>query len=296
MPESREVKFRVTNGLSLAGLSWGESHPRKVLALHGWLDNAASYHSLANKLANDYHLVAMDFAGHGLSSHRPEGVRYHLLDNVDDVIQFADALGWDEFCLMGHSMGAGIATYTTAAFPERIKALILLEGAGTHATPPDEAPGVLRKAVRDMERTPDLRKPIYPTLADAVKARTSVVGSISEQAAEWLCERGTHFVNAEKPGEGVTWTSDPRLRMSSAIRLTEPLVQGFMQQIECETLFVGADNGFWGRMPAIQERLKLIRQLTQVSLPGNHHHHLEPDTCAAVADAILGFLAEQGKA
>ncbi|MCG8668664.1 MAG: alpha/beta hydrolase [Pseudomonadales bacterium] len=282
---AHEITIEACSGLTFSGLSWGDHHDAKLLALHGWLDNAATHSNLAPKLAEHYHVVALDFAGHGRSNHRPVGVRYHLLDNVDDAIQCADALGWDTFTLMGHSMGAGVSTYITAAFPERIEKLVLLEGVGTHATEPKQAPETLKNAVKDMIRAPHIEKPVYPTMEKAVKARCSVVGSISETAAQTLCERG--LMNVEG---GYTWSSDPRLKMSSALRLTEPLVEAFVASIQCPALFVGAEQGFWGRMPAIDQRLQLIPNLSRAMLPGNHHHHLELDTYEAVADAVLDFL------
>lgn len=287
MHEPQEIDLQVSSGLTLSGLSWGADNTQKVLALHGWLDNAATYLNLAPVLAEHFHVVALDLSGHGRSHHKPIGVRYHLIDNVDDVIQAADALGWDEFYLMGHSMGAGISTYTAAAFQDRVTKLVLLEGIGTHATDPAQAPETLNKAVKDMMRAPNIKMPIYPDIAAAIKSRTSVVGSISESAAEMLCERGLKKVEG-----GYTWSSDPRLKMSSAIRLTEPLVEGFLKQINCPTLFVGADHGFWGNMPAIKNRLDLVENLQRVSLPGNHHHHLEPDTFGAVAQSVLAFLSK----
>ena len=52
------------NGLKLAGLSWGKPGDRPLLALHGWLDNAASF-SLLAPLMTGYHVVALDLTGHG---------------------------------------------------------------------------------------------------------------------------------------------------------------------------------------------------------------------------------------
>ena len=66
-PTPIERRFRAY-GQELAGLQWpGEGEP--VLALHGWLDNAASFQPLAEPLGHP--LVALDFAGHGHSEHRP---------------------------------------------------------------------------------------------------------------------------------------------------------------------------------------------------------------------------------
>ncbi len=102
---AKEKKFHVF-GQTLAALSWdGEGEP--VLALHGWLDNAASYIPLASQWQRP--MVALDFSGHGHSDHRPDGVVTHLVDHVRDVLAVADQLGWQRFTLVGHSMGAGIA-------------------------------------------------------------------------------------------------------------------------------------------------------------------------------------------
>ena len=146
---------------------------------------------------------------------------------------------------------------------------------------------MLRKAIKDLERTPKIQKPVYPDLEAAITARTQAVGIISREAAKSLCHRGT----AEVEG-GVTWTSDPRLKMTSAMRLTEPLVEAFIKKIECPTLFVGAEQGFKDRMPNISERLELLAQAKVVTVPGNHHHHLEKDTFAAVGEQVLTFISE----
>jgi pimeloyl-ACP methyl ester carboxylesterase len=74
-----------------------------VLGLHGWLDNVATFAPLLPLLA-DLQIFAIDLPGHGLSEHRPSGVRYHLLDYVPAALESADALKLGEFILMGHCM------------------------------------------------------------------------------------------------------------------------------------------------------------------------------------------------
>ena len=68
-----ELEIR-THAMTLQGLQWGkldrEDQP-KVLALHGRLDNAASFSGLAPLLAKEgYHVVAPDLPGHGRSPER----------------------------------------------------------------------------------------------------------------------------------------------------------------------------------------------------------------------------------
>ena len=62
---ARERTFDL-RGLRVAAIEWGADGARPVLALHGWLDNAASFARLAT-LLDRLHLVAIDLPGHGRS-------------------------------------------------------------------------------------------------------------------------------------------------------------------------------------------------------------------------------------
>ena len=62
------VSFQLSN-INLSGWRSGPSDPTPVLCLHGWLDNANSFLPLAAAMSTQS-LLAVDFAGHGLSSHR----------------------------------------------------------------------------------------------------------------------------------------------------------------------------------------------------------------------------------
>lgn len=281
---TEEIRVNV-RGLELAAKQWGDADLPVILALHGWLDNAATYDRLAPMLQG-YRVIAMDFAGHGYSGHRPEGVRYHLLDHVDDVIGFADAMGLERFILLGHSMGAGIATYTAAAFPERVEKLILLEGIGSHSSPAADGPTILRQAVEEMKKAGAKRKPVYEAKEEAISARAQSIGGISEDAAMVLCSRGL-----EKVEGGYTWRSDPRVKMASIIRLSEDMVLAHLAALSMPALLIRGEQSFFAATPLLQQRAATIPQCQQVSLPGHHHLHLERDTCTAVAQAIQPFIS-----
>ncbi|HVL01314.1 MAG TPA: alpha/beta hydrolase [Dongiaceae bacterium] len=280
-----EIRVQV-NGLELAAKQWGDPDAPAIIALHGWLDNAASYDRLAPAL-KDHRVIALDFAGHGFSSHRPDGVRYHTIDNVDDVIGLADALGLQQFILIGHSMGAGIATYVAGSFPERISKLVLIEGIGSQTNKGEEAPRILRKAVDDLRKTNAKRKPVYETREDAIHTRAHAIGVISVDASTHICNRG--LVPA---GEGFTWRSDPRLKMSSAIRLTEEMVTAYLQQLTMPVLLIRGRHSFFATEKTLQDRADRIPNCRHALLDGNHHLHLEAETFAPVADSINAFLAE----
>ena len=82
--------------LKIAAREWGPADGPPVLALHGWLDNAVSFDRLA-PLLPDFHIVALDLAGHGRSQHRHPEVVFHFIDWAPEVIATADVLGWSTF-------------------------------------------------------------------------------------------------------------------------------------------------------------------------------------------------------
>ncbi|XP_063178646.1 serine hydrolase-like protein 2 isoform X3 [Chroicocephalus ridibundus] len=131
-----ELKFPVPWG-HVAAKAWGPSDGHPVLCLHGWLDNANTFDKLIPLLPRDCYYVAMDFSGHGLSSHRPAGSPYHFLDYVTDVRRVAAALQWRRFTLMGHSMGGAVAGMFCFLYPEMVDKLILLENLGFLLAPED---------------------------------------------------------------------------------------------------------------------------------------------------------------
>uniref|UniRef100_A0A8C5JIS6 Serine hydrolase like 2 n=1 Tax=Junco hyemalis TaxID=40217 RepID=A0A8C5JIS6_JUNHY len=90
-----ELKFPVPWG-HVAAKAWGPSEGHPVLCLHGWLDNANTFDKLIPLLPRGCYYVAMDFSGHGLSSHRPAGCPYHFLDYVTDVRRVAAGGYWKE--------------------------------------------------------------------------------------------------------------------------------------------------------------------------------------------------------
>ena len=108
-----------------------------VILLHGlggstqaWMFNIAS-------LAEKYHVVVPDQIGFGKSD-KPL-VNYRIRTYVDFLDQFCKQLGIERASLVGNSMGGWIAAAFTAAFPDRVDKLVLVDAAG-YAPPKDLDP------------------------------------------------------------------------------------------------------------------------------------------------------------
>ena len=128
MNAPQEIHLDTRQG-GVAGLAWLADGAPRVLCLHGWLDNAASFIPLA-PLLNRLELVSIDLPGHGHSEHRHASTRYHFIDYLFNVDAALDALGWDDCHLLGHSMGAAISAAYAAGAPERVRSITLLDTLG----------------------------------------------------------------------------------------------------------------------------------------------------------------------
>lgn len=142
-----EIILKCSDGMKLAAKRWGyddldkdkKSTP-KVLCLHGWLDNASSYNLIAPDIANKLNaeVIALDFPGHGRSSHKNiDGPTQLLSEYALYVAEALSYLKWtdannqnNKVILIGHSMGAGVSVIFAAAYPEYVEKLVLLEGLG----------------------------------------------------------------------------------------------------------------------------------------------------------------------
>ncbi|MDH3588215.1 MAG: alpha/beta hydrolase, partial [Gammaproteobacteria bacterium] len=181
-------------GQVFCGVHWQRSGVVPVIALHGWLDNAATWSRLLPLLDSD-EVLALDLAGHGRSDHRPPSVPYHFIDNVGDVIAVADAMGWQRFGLLGHSLGASVATLVAGTVPDRVSRLICIEGFGPLTTAAEKAPRQLAKSIARYHGSAGSVR-LYDSVEAAARTRAEAT-KVSIGAARILCERGTRIENGQ---------------------------------------------------------------------------------------------------
>ena len=273
-----EVRLSLPH-LEVAAHLYGSEDGKPVIALHGWLDNAATFSRLAPRLEG-LRIVALDLPGHGHSEHRPAGAAYNIWDYAHDVLQVAEQFGWQRFSLLGHSMGAIVSVLLAGALPQRIERLALIDGVIPYTGEADSAPKKLGAALEALLAVDDKRKPVYANFVQAVEARMKGVGAVSREAAELLAQRGLMPV----PG-GYTWRTDARLMLPSAMRLTRAHALAFVAQVACPTTLVLAEQGLMNE----PELVKLIDgfPFDVQRLPGGHHLHLDDEAGAEAVAAVF---------
>jgi pimeloyl-ACP methyl ester carboxylesterase len=270
-------------GIDIHAVQWGNPDGVPVLALHGWLDNAATFTHLA-PLLKDCYVVAVDLPGHGLSGHWPEHSHYHMWEGVEDVELILDALGWESCHLLGHSMGAVVATLYAGTFPKRLTSLTLIEAIGPMAGTLEDAPKRMAETIMSMKSHNAKQKP-KTNLSSFVQTRLQGPLKLSEDSAALLMARSVIQKDA-----GLCWSNDKRLKYTSMMRLPEPVIISFIQSIECPVLGVFALDGIFSveKLKPRWQELKCENQ--QAWFKGGHHLHLDGDV-PVIAKTIHSFIS-----
>ncbi|MDA3932887.1 MAG: alpha/beta fold hydrolase [Gammaproteobacteria bacterium] len=283
MRTSSEFAQQLSNGLTLRGRRWNAGAPVPVLALHGWLDNANSFVPMAAHLPDAIDLIALDHCGHGLSDHRPPGNWYQLVDFAYEAGAVARLQGWQHYHLLGHSLGGASACLLAAACPQRITSLSLIEGLGPLAGKANQSAVRLRQAWLGLDADLSSKLRTHDSPESAAQARLSQT-RMQPESVRLLTERGL-----QQTGDGWQWRSDPRLRIASAVRMTETEILHILQAIACPVVQIMPDPPS-ALMPlsVMQRRSASVQHYTEHSLPGYHHLHMDsPEPCA---DRIFNFI------
>ena len=125
MEEGIWKKVRVPGDVELA-LCRAGGGPDPVVCLHGITAQHRAFNAAARHLGPSRGVVGVDLRGRG-DSDKPES-GYSLGAHAADVVRVLDHLGLRSAVLAGHSMGAFVALKTALMFPDRVRALVLLDG------------------------------------------------------------------------------------------------------------------------------------------------------------------------
>ncbi len=115
-------RFHV-NGVNLNVETSGKGSP--LALLHGFTGSAANWESHVAVFEKRFRVIAVDLLGHGGSDSPADSMRYRMERCVEDLISVFDQLGLGRVNLLGYSMGGRVALHVAAAYPDRVRALVL---------------------------------------------------------------------------------------------------------------------------------------------------------------------------
>lgn len=268
-------------GYSISIEEYGDPEGLPVVALHGWLDNSASFFKVAEFLKG-IRLISLDLVGHGHSSFRSKGMPYHIWDNVTDLDAIISALGLKNVNLVGHSMGASIAALFSGTFPEKVNNLMCIEGLAPLHYDVNQLPNDLAKAISKRNKLASKTLRPYVQVNDAISARMNGRWPVGREAAEALLQKGL----VETEG-GYCWSHDPVLLLPSLVRFSPEQIKSFLRAITAETTVIKGESG---ASFLIDGWINELQQSKLVEFEGGHHLHMETSAAQEIANIINGWL------
>lgn len=281
-----KVEYQLPH-ITLRGVKQGDSNLPVLLCLHGWLDNAASFFLLQPYLKH-YQIVMVDLPGHGLSDHKSEDAYYHFVDWLHDLHCLFAVTGWQQVHLLGHSMGAMIATAYAATFPEKILSITLIDALGFITTEERQTVEQLRLGLTSRaefyNKPRKYRSPVYASVSDAINARVRH-SDLTFALAEHIVRR-----NIKRLHQGYQWRYDQRLRLTSPQRFTPEQAFNIFASLAVPCLFIAREQQTIKNDKTLRtQALNLIDNITCDYLTGGHHLHMEQPEL--IAEKIASFHA-----
>lgn len=123
--ERREATI---HGRRVAYRTAGDDDAPVLLLIHGITQDASTWEPLAEVLADDARLIAVDLPGHG-DSESPPG-DHSLGAYASTVRDLMLALEQDHATVVGHSLGGGVALQFAYQFPEMVDRIVLVDSGG----------------------------------------------------------------------------------------------------------------------------------------------------------------------
>ncbi|MFS2023825.1 alpha/beta fold hydrolase [Massilia sp. CT11-137] len=285
-------EFLTIRGLRTHVRHWGprEGAPKLFMA-HGWMDMSASFQFVVDALQGDWHVIAHDWRGFGLTG-RSGNDTYWFPDYFADLEAILDHYSPGEpVNLLGHSMGGNIVSVYAGVRPERIAKLINLEGFGLPATHPEQAPGRYAKWLDEVKAPPVMRG--YASLIDVATRLRKTNPRLPADRAAFLAQ---HWAAQNAQGE---WEilGDPAHKMPGPLLYQVEEVLACWRRITAPVLWVEAEHtDMWRWMgPKEEARHEVDRRLAQLAkvtprmMPDAGHmlHHDQPEVLARMIEDFL---------
>lgn len=268
-----------------------------VVCLHGITAQHRAFTSAARHVGPVRGLVGVDLRGRGDSDKPDSG--YGLEAHAGDVVRVLDHLGLEDAVLAGHSMGGFVAIKTALLFPDRVRALVLLDG----GWPRTEAPSQ-EDMTEDQQREAEA---IREGLARAFSRLEMVFETPGDYLNFWFPDGGLTMTDLPpdladyyrydlqevEGGYNPKCSTDAAKQDSPDVTKTSPTVEE-MRNVKSPVALIRASEGFFpGSRPLILDEIRDVMAealdlRSEMVLPGANHYTMmwEPN-----AERWAGLLA-----
>ena len=173
IPNKRVLDIR---GVEYCINEWGNKDAVPLIYLHGWADTGSTFQFVVDALQADWRVIAPDWRGFGRTGH--VGRSYWFPDYLADLHAIINEYApGDAVALLGHSMGGNVASLYAGTMPERVSALINVEGFGLKNSDPADAPRRYREWIEcGIQNESFSEYPDIESLAKKIASRSPGLG------------------------------------------------------------------------------------------------------------------------
>lgn len=276
------TRFAEVHGIRLAYQDW-PGKEGSILCIPSITGQKGSFRPLAERLSPRYRVLALDLRGRG-ESDKPEsgyGFAYH----ARDIVAFADALQIDTFALIGHSFGATTSSYTASIRPERVKALVLLDGG---SEPPAETLQLMYPSIKRLAK-------VYPSMDEYLAVQRSVVYhtpwtlGLERSLSEEMKQRPDGTVQSRSSASAIEHDLDMHFHYTVFFHLPE---------LQCPVLLLRPSEGLLGKSGHVYSEahaasiVKRIPRCRFETVNGGNHYTMLMQDNPPVAPFIEEFLQQ----
>ena len=287
-----ESVFLQVRGLKYHCRTWGREGAPKIFMLHGFQDVSASWQFTVDALQKDWHVIAPDWRGYGLTQWAGCDT-YWFPDFIADLDAILDHFEPElPANLVAHSMGASVAALYAGAASERVRKFVNVEGFGGPPANAEDAPRRYAKWLRQIVQGEEQRP--YADFADFAGRMMAENRRLTPGRAAFLVQ---HWGREEADGT-VVRRADPAHKVvrPTPSRLDESIA--CWRAITAPVLFVeGANSRHVAQQHAkpeeYEEKIAAFQTLAGVERIDNAGHNIHHDQPEVLAQVIEDFLQER---
>jgi pimeloyl-ACP methyl ester carboxylesterase len=259
---------------------WGDVDAPLFLYLHGWADTGSTFQFVVDSLATDWRVVAPDWRGFGRTVHRSES--YWFPDYLADLHEILNHYSPEAPArLVGHSMGGNVASLYAGTMPERVSAVVNIEGFGLLDSDPEDAPQRYRSWLEANQDGPVFSTySSFESLADRIRKRSPDLGTAEAifVARQW----------ASEDGELVRLRADPNHKLPNPVLYRRAEAEACWRNISARMLLIAGDRSPFATQFGKIDELPFPNSHT-ATLPGVGHmiHFEAPDRLALEIEQFL---------
>ena len=284
-PQRHCVQVR---GLEMRITRWGGAcAAAPIVMLHGWLDCGESFQFVVDAFHRDLPVVAPDWRGFGASEWPQDGYWFpDYLADLDALVRLISPAA--PVALVGHSMGANIASLYAGLRPERVRCLVNIEGLGVMPTVPSQAPARLREWLDQVAGAAAASE--YDSLEQFAAVIRSRHPRLSAERAAFMASLWART----GAGGRARVVYDPRHKFVNPILYRREEAEACWREITAPALLIlGAESELPGRLNMQDAAATFCRAVPHAEVmhieAAGHLLHL--DRPEALAPAVEAFLA-----